>query len=154
MTRIYLQYMVENLPEGVLPANWTDFDLASYSRGKRLWEYQQTALRNALLALWKYYETPGRSEPERKQAFMAWYRDFGLEAGLDISLDRSTAAKRRLASLLQDYYTSDGEDHLPYEQRFRQVLPEIGKVFSRMPSELLTSSNKKPQAAWGIGSGP
>lgn len=55
MARIYLQDMVENLAAGSLPANWVEFDLASFSRGKLLWEYQQAALRNTLGALWKYY---------------------------------------------------------------------------------------------------
>ena len=46
---------------------------------------------------------------------MTWYQDFGLEADLDLPLDRSSAAKRRLASLLENYYTSV-DDKLPYEQ--------------------------------------
>ncbi len=98
MSGIFLQRMLETLPDGVLPANWADFDLAAYSPGKRLFEYQQAALHNALLALWKYYGTPGLSESERKQAFFAWYRDFGLEADLDLPLDDSSAAQRRLSA--------------------------------------------------------
>ncbi len=117
MTRIYLQAMLDNLPEGILPANWEDFDLAAFARGKRLWEYQQTALRNALLALWKYYGTPDQSEAERKQAYLRWYQDAGLEADLDIPLDRSSAARRKLSALLENYYQAeeDGEK-LPYVQ--------------------------------------
>lgn len=116
MSRIYLERMVENLPEDCLPANWSDFDLAEFSLGKRLWDYQQTALRNALLALWKYYNEPAQSESERKQAFMKWYRDFGLDASLDLALDRSSAAKRKLTSLPLAYYSEDENGHLPYEQ--------------------------------------
>lgn len=115
MTGIYLQRMVENLPQGAMPPNWSGFDLAEFSRGKRLWDYQQQALQNALFALWKYYQTPGLTDSERKQAYMTWYRDFGLETDLDLPLDRSSAAKRRLAALLETYY-NQVDDRLPYEQ--------------------------------------
>ncbi|HOH21545.1 MAG TPA: DEAD/DEAH box helicase family protein [Anaerolineaceae bacterium] len=116
MARIFLENMVDNLGEGSLPPDWTGFDLAAFSPGKRLYEYQQDALRNALRALWKYYGTPGMDIPGRKQAYMAWYRDAGLEADLDLPLDRSSAARRKLASLLASYYQVDDQDHLPYEQ--------------------------------------
>jgi type III restriction enzyme len=53
MTRIHLQTMLENLPEGIPPSNWADLNVAVFSRHKHLWDYQQSALRNALLALWK-----------------------------------------------------------------------------------------------------
>ena len=115
MVRIFLQNMLDNLPQGSLPLNWAGFDLATFSRGKILWDYQQQALQNALLALWKYYQTPGKPENERKQAYMAWYRDFGLEEDLDLPLDRSSAAKRKLAALLETYY-SQTDDRMPYEQ--------------------------------------
>lgn len=115
MTGIYLQRMLENLPQGTLPPNWAGFDLAAFSRGKVLWDYQQQALQNALLVLWKYYQTPGLPEPERKQACMSWYRDFGLDADLDLPLDRSSAARRRLSTLLETYY-SQTDERMPYEQ--------------------------------------
>ena len=56
MARIYLQRMVEEIPGDSLPVTWADFDLASFSSEKILWDYQQQALLNALKALWKYYE--------------------------------------------------------------------------------------------------
>jgi len=59
MTRIYLQQMVKDIPDDRLPEAWVDHDLAFFSRTKRLYDYQQQALRNALKALWKYYEGDG-----------------------------------------------------------------------------------------------
>jgi len=115
MTRIYLQDMLENLPQGYLPPSWGGFDLSSFSPGKQLWDYQQLALQNALLALSKYYRTPGQSTDEQKQSYLRWYQDFGLESNLDIPLDRSSAAKRKLANLLEIYYTVE-DDKLPYWQ--------------------------------------
>ncbi len=116
MSGIYLQRMVENLPSGSLPPDWSGFDLASFSRDMPLWDFQQQALQNALLALWKFYKEPGLNQEERKQAYMAWYRDFGMDANHDLSLDRSNSAKRQLAALLERYYTVGDDDRLPYEQ--------------------------------------
>lgn len=48
--------MVEDIPDTILPANWVDLDLSSFSQDKTLWDYQQRALQNALKALWNYYE--------------------------------------------------------------------------------------------------
>jgi type III restriction enzyme len=59
MTRIYLQQMVKDIPDDRLPEAWVDHDLAFFSRTKRLYDYQQQALRNALKALWKYYKGDG-----------------------------------------------------------------------------------------------
>jgi len=50
-----LHHLLNDIPFETLPPAWTTFDLASFSRAKRLWDYQQSALQNALKALWKYY---------------------------------------------------------------------------------------------------
>lgn len=107
--------MLEDLPVGSLPTSWSDFDLEEFSHGKALWDYQQEALQKALLTLWKYYNHPGLSEEERKQEFFQWYLDAGLEENLDIPIDRSNSAKRKLAALLEEYYLSE-DDKLPYWQ--------------------------------------
>jgi superfamily II DNA or RNA helicase len=114
MSRIYLEDMVENLQSQSLPPNWSGLDLASFSPGKHLWEYQQTALKNALWALWKYY-AQGNSAEDYKRDFIQWYTDFGLQENLDLPLDRSSAAKRKVAALLENYY-SEQDDKLPYWQ--------------------------------------
>ncbi len=114
MTRIFLENMVENLRNQNLPPNWNGFDLVSFSSGKHLWEYQQKALENALWALWKYYSVDG--DPfDLKQAYMQWYLDYGLEEELDLPLDRSSTAKRKVSSLLESYYEIQ-DDRLPYWQ--------------------------------------
>jgi len=120
MTAIYLQRMLDNLPKGSLPPNWRSFDFESFSRDKSLWDYQAQALDYALKALWKYYGEPDLSVPERKAKFYQWYRDFGLDEDLDISLDKSSAAKRRLASLQETYYDSIDEK-LPFVQFINSI---------------------------------
>ena len=54
--KIFLQDMIENLRFEDLPPTWNTFDLESFSKDKRLWDYQQNALKNAIKALWKYFE--------------------------------------------------------------------------------------------------
>jgi type III restriction enzyme len=104
--RIYLQSMVEGIPDSMLPQAWVDHDFGFFSHTKRLYDYQQQALRNALKALWKYYEHFGDYQQgetddanrQRKQRLCQWYRYNGL------SEDLSIEPKSTFADLLRDYY--------------------------------------------------
>ena len=51
---IYLQDIVEYLKFENLPINWNSFAPATFSKTKRLWDYQQKAVENAIKVLWKY----------------------------------------------------------------------------------------------------
>jgi len=114
-----LQDILTELSYNNLPPVWQDFDLATFSSAKRLWDYQQQALQNALKALWKYYEDfgdyhPGEEEQanrRRKQQLWQWYRDNGLKE--DFSLDLSRL-NHTIASLLSEYYEAEGS-RLSYE---------------------------------------
>lgn len=120
MPRVSLQDMIEDIPFEGLPANWTAFDLAAFSRDKQLWDYQQRAVRNAITTLWKYYEDfrdyQVKENPDvnkqRKQMFAKWYRDNGQDENLDIQLNNS----RALTVLLGDYYQVGKDGALAYEQ--------------------------------------
>lgn len=107
-----LQTLLNDIEFESMPAAWTTFDLARFSKSKKLWDYQQKAVENALKALWKYYAEQasevfakhpvGTQTSEvlaRKQAFFQWYTDNGIELG-DISLGK----KRDNASMLAPYY--------------------------------------------------
>jgi type III restriction enzyme len=106
MARVYLQHMVEDIPDSSLPQAWVNHDLEFFSSAKRLYDYQQQALRNALKALWKYYEHFGDYQQgetddanrQRKQGLCQWYRDNGL------SEDLSIEPKSAFADLLREYY--------------------------------------------------
>jgi type III restriction enzyme len=121
--RIYLQSMVEGIPDSMLPQAWVDHDFGFFSHTKRLYDYQQQALRNALKALWKYHwgvESPltpalspltkgGEGEGSGgihttrplNQKFWQWYLDNGLSEDLTIQLK---PLKPELADLLREYY--------------------------------------------------
>jgi len=118
MTNIFLQDIIEDIRPSILPYNWTSFDLKAFSKEKQLWGFQQTALENALKVLWKYYEDIKDFQhderldaiEERKKKLFNWYRDNGLEADLDISLDKSS---RKIYDLLVEYYSSQ-DRKIPY----------------------------------------
>jgi type III restriction enzyme len=102
MMRIYLQQMVEDIPDDGLPEAWVDHDLAFFSHTKRLYDYQQQALRNALKALWKYYDGAGsggiHTIHQCKQQVWKWYQYNGLTE------DFSIEPKSAFADLLREYY--------------------------------------------------
>ena len=80
MARVFLQEMVDDLRYDGLPVNGNAFDLGTFSRGKKLWNYQQKAVENALKALSKYYEDfrdyqaneSSEMNRERKQKYFRW----------------------------------------------------------------------------------
>jgi superfamily II DNA or RNA helicase len=106
MAGIYLQNMVEAIPDERLPEKWKDFDLSYFSDEKTLFDYQQQALKNALKALWKYYEDFGdyqigedeQVNRQRKRSLWQWYLDNGLSR-------ENFFIEVRSASLLSEYYS-------------------------------------------------
>lgn len=104
-----LQDFLADIPFESLPPAWTTFDLAAFSRSKRLFDYQQEALQFALRGLWKYYEDCGNYQPGesdetnawRKERFFKWYRLNGLDTDMDIPVD---GQKRDIRNLLNEYY--------------------------------------------------
>ena len=118
MTRIFLQNIADDLKFEDLPPEWNSFDLESFSKTKKLWDYQQEAVKSAIKVLWKYYEDfqdYQKSEDldknrERKEQFIKWYLDNGMEDKLDIKLDKR---KRKIYPLLTGYYAKD-DSKIPY----------------------------------------
>lgn len=125
MPRVFLQEMIEDLPVDILAANWTAFDLSSFSSGKQLWAYQQQAVENAIKTIWKYYEDFEDYHPRekteinklRKQKFAKWYEDNGQTDNLDIQLKNSYA----LTTLLGEYYQISADGTLSYENFFNRA---------------------------------
>ncbi len=114
-----LETLLDEITFDALPPAWTTFDLARFSRAKRLWDYQQTALQNAVKTLWKFYEDCGDFVPTeslnvntaRKLQMMQWLVDHNvpLEAHLPIG------KKRDNANLLGAYYPIE-QDKIAYAQ--------------------------------------
>jgi hypothetical protein len=119
MVRVFLQDMADDIRIDALPSSWTSFDLESFSLSKKLWDYQQEAVENALKVLWKYYEDIADYRPnerretnlDRKRMLLQWYRDNEMTEDLDIRLNRANGG---IARLLEDHYMAEG-DKIPYE---------------------------------------
>lgn len=56
MSKVFLQDMADDIHFDDLSVNWSAFDFGTFSKSKRLWDYQQKAVENAIKVLWKYYE--------------------------------------------------------------------------------------------------
>ena len=137
-----LEYLAGKTPYETLPANWNTFDLQRFSEDKRLWDYQQNALKLALVALYKYYEDFLDYEPEqnytaeieRKEKLADWYElGMGLSAkerkALNLNIKK---AKLPLRQLLAEFYEIDEE------------APEIDfkEICNRMSFWMATGSGK------------
>src|SRR6266540_3138610 len=106
-----LHHLLNDIPFESLPPAWTTFDLASFARTRTLWDYQQSALQNAIKALWKYYADFSVSKPR----LMDWY----LENQIELDTQFNLGKKRENASLLSPYYpitdsVPAGYSRIPY----------------------------------------
>jgi len=115
-----LQAILSDFPYDGLPPAWTAGDLASFSRGKALWDYQQAALRNAVTALWLYYDGE-EDEARRKARFFRRYRDNDVPLLPSLNVGK----KRDHIRLLQPYYplaaAANGERELPYAELINRM---------------------------------
>lgn len=96
--RPILQSMVEDIDFDRLPTNWSTLDTVSFSKRKRLWNFQQEALKNAIKVLYLYF----KEDQMEKEKFYQRYKFNGLNNYLERDLD--IEVKKSFLSLLQQYY--------------------------------------------------
>ncbi len=52
MIRVFLQNIIEESTKFEdLPANWNSFEIESFSKNKKLWDYQQSAVKSRINVL-------------------------------------------------------------------------------------------------------
>ena len=85
-----LQTLLNDIEFESMPAAWTTFDLARFSKSKKLWDYQQKAVENALKALWKYYADD--SVIARRSREAATTKQSPVGAGIASGKDRPRTA--------------------------------------------------------------
>ncbi len=110
---LILQNIAEKISFNSLPVSWRNFDLEKFSKEKKLYDFQQEALKNALIILWKYYEDildfnekeKLEVNQKRKEELYKLYKadDNFLQKGPDYDLTKKEDKKS--AKLLQDYYS-------------------------------------------------
>jgi len=87
--KLYLQDIVEEISLENLPIQWQGFDFARFSNDKTLFDFQQNALKNALLGLWLYFKDKNAD----KQSLFNHYKLNGFEANFDYDLKKRQDSK-------------------------------------------------------------
>lgn len=80
--KLYLQNIVESISFETLPFEWHQINLSHFSDNKKLFDYQQNALKNCLKALYKYYVNCNKD----KKQFLELYKNNGLNEELNIKI--------------------------------------------------------------------
>ncbi|MEJ5305657.1 MAG: DEAD/DEAH box helicase family protein [Ignavibacteria bacterium] len=104
MVRLYLQNIVESINWDNLPAEWINFDLASFSKDKTLFDYQQNALRNGIKALYKFY----LDSEANKEKFYELYKINGFQENLDLDL-KNGKHQKIFDEFINDYKIEDNK---------------------------------------------
>lgn len=86
---LYLQNIANSVQLDNLPQEWLDFDFAKFSEKKKLFDYQQNALKNALKILYKFYI----DFEADKNKLLELYRNNHLSENLDLNLNSSKINK-------------------------------------------------------------
>ncbi len=97
--KLFLQNIIETISFQNLPAEWQELDFLTFSDKKLLFSYQQKALQNALIMLYKYYvDCQGD-----KQRLYNLYQVNGLKEKLDIPINEKNKKKNKI--LIEEYAT-------------------------------------------------
>lgn len=110
MNNLYLQNIVQDISEDTLPAEWLDVDLAMFSENKRLFDFQQNALTNALKALYLFYE----EKRAIKTNLFACYQNNGLIEDLSYTIREDSKALQYLEEYSDDYPEENGKISFEY----------------------------------------
>jgi len=87
--KLYLQDIVEDISLENLPIQWQGFDFARFSNDKTLFDFQQNALKNALLGLWLFFKDKNAD----KQSLFNHYKLNKFEANFDYDLKKRQDSK-------------------------------------------------------------
>ncbi len=113
MTKLLLQTISKNFEIPFSHINWQGFDLASFSKEKQLFDFQQEALNNALKVLWKYYQDIADFDEkeklevnlQRKEKIYQLYKINGLDT--DPGYDLKRKEDKKTWKFLKDYYPDE-----------------------------------------------
>lgn len=117
----YLQEIIlknnkyKNLLEN-LPVKWQGFDFVRFSKDKRLFDFQQNSLKNALKVLWLFFKDKNAD----KKAFFELYKEYvkkdGLEKKLDYNLKKQEGKNKPnyLSEYENDYPVVDSKISFAY----------------------------------------
>ncbi|HQM35149.1 MAG TPA: DEAD/DEAH box helicase family protein, partial [Candidatus Paceibacterota bacterium] len=103
----YLQNIVKNIPFENLPTKWQGFDLVTFSKDKTLFDFQQDALKNAIIGLWLYF----KDKNANKQDLFKLYQNNEFKENFDYDLKKKAEGKtiKYLLEYDQDYPAVDSK---------------------------------------------
>ena len=99
MTKLYLQNIVENYNINNLPQEWLGVDLERFSNNKKLFDYQQKALENALKTLYLFYNEDNGD----KHAFYQRFLNNGFTEDLNYNVKKESKTIKYLLEYDKDY---------------------------------------------------
>ncbi|GIW66620.1 MAG: helicase [Candidatus Parcubacteria bacterium] len=112
--KLILKNILENIDLNDLSSNWHNFDFESFSKDKKLYDFQIEALENFLKVLWFYYEKDfdyqeGENleiNDKRKEKLFKEYLDYDLNHK-DVSLKYKEEKKHKF---IFEYYPLENEE--------------------------------------------
>ncbi|MCS7134365.1 MAG: DEAD/DEAH box helicase family protein [Candidatus Pacearchaeota archaeon] len=106
IVRPILESMLEEIKFESLPSSWSSLDVESFSRNKKLWDFQQNAVKNAIKCLYLFY----KQDNGDKSKFYQRYVLNGLDEDLqDVVKINTSKLKRKVAEILSQYYPIEDE---------------------------------------------
>ncbi|HOT58180.1 MAG TPA: DEAD/DEAH box helicase family protein [Spirochaetales bacterium] len=99
MNKLYLQNIVENYDLNNLPQEWLGIDLEKFSSNKKLFDYQQNALKNFLKALYLYFN----EDNSEKNNFYQRFLNNGLTEELSFDPKKESKTIKYLLEYDKDY---------------------------------------------------
>ncbi|MBC7080666.1 MAG: DEAD/DEAH box helicase family protein [Thermoplasmatales archaeon] len=106
MVRPILESIVEDIKFEELPYNWSSLDTKSFSNSKRLWDFQEDALKNAIKCLYLFFKIDNADKSKFYQRYIANGLEKNLEKNVSIKLSK---LKGKVADILQQYYPSEND---------------------------------------------
>ncbi|MEM5874807.1 MAG: DEAD/DEAH box helicase family protein [Candidatus Aenigmatarchaeota archaeon] len=104
--RPILESMLEEIKFEDLPSNWSFLDVESFSSKKKLWDFQQDAVKNAIKCLYLFYNKDNGEKSKFYQRYVLNGLDKDLERAVNINLSK---LKRKIADILQQYFPVENE---------------------------------------------
>jgi len=104
--RPILESMLEEIKFEDLPSNWSFLDVESFSSKKKLWDFQQDAVKNAIKCLYLFYKQDNGEKSKFYQRYVLNGLDEDLEKVVNIKLSK---LKRKIVEILQQYFPVENE---------------------------------------------
>ncbi|MEM4396132.1 MAG: DEAD/DEAH box helicase family protein [Candidatus Woesearchaeota archaeon] len=101
IVRPILEPMLEEMRFEDLPSKWISIDLESFSSNKKLWDFQQNALKNAIKCLYLFYDL----DKGEKSKFYQRYVLNGLHEDLENNLNiNPKKTKGKIFNIIREYF--------------------------------------------------